>query len=124
MYSKKVFEHFANPKFSGEIKNASGVGEEGNVKCGDIMKIFVKVDKNEIIKDIKFKTYGCIAAIASSDALCSLAKGKKVDEALKIKAKDIAKELGGLPAIKHHCSILGTEALEMAVKDYKNGKNN
>jgi|TARA_Y100000310_G_C20694759_1_gene824792 nitrogen fixation NifU-like protein len=122
MYSKKVFKHFTNPKFAGELKSANGIGEEGNVKCGDIMKIFIKV-KNNIIQDIKFKTYGCIAAIASSDVLCELAKGKKIDEALKIDSKDIIKKLDGMPVIKHHCSVLGTEALENAIKDYKkNGK--
>ena len=97
-------EHFTNPKYVGDMKDANAIGEEGNIRCGDILKIFLKIE-GEIIKKASFLTYGCIAALASSDVLCDLAKGKKVDEALKIKAKDIANELGGLPAIKHHCSI-------------------
>ena len=122
MYNKKVIQHFSNPKFVGEIENPTAVGEEGNVRCGDIMKIFLKVE-NEVIIDIKFQTYGCVAAIATSDVLCSLAKGKTVDDALKIKGKDIVAELGELPAIKHHCSVLGTEALENAINNYKGVKN-
>tara|TARA_Y100000034_G_scaffold24312_3_gene28342 strand:- start:6948 stop:7319 length:372 start_codon:yes stop_codon:yes gene_type:complete len=118
MYSKKVIKHFQNPKFAGEMKNPDAVGEVGNVKCGDIMRIYLKI-KNNKIKDIKFLTYGCVAAIAASDAMCKLAKGKTLEQALKITAKDITKELGNLPTIKFHCSILGTEALENAIKDYK-----
>jgi len=119
MYSKKVIECFRKPKFSGEIKNPDAVGEEGNIKCGDVMKIYLKVNKG-VIKDIKFQTYGCVAAIASSDALCKLAKGKTLDQALKLSHKDIIKELGGeLPLIKHHCSVLGIQALKKAIKNYK-----
>ena len=117
-YTKKVLKIFRNPKFVGEIKNPSGVGEVGNVICGDTMTVYIKV-KDDKITDIKFKTFGCVAAIASSEALCALARGKKVDDALKISAADIVKYLGGLPNIKHHCSILGSEALEKAIEDYR-----
>ena len=119
MYSKKTVDHFKNPKFAGEMKNPDAVGEVGNVKCGDVMKMFLKV-KGDVITDIKFQTYGCIAAIAASDMMCQLAKGKKLDDALKITYKDITKELGDLPLIKVHCSVLGTQALKKAIENYKN----
>ncbi len=123
MYSKKTIKRFKNPKFVGEIKNPDAVGQEGNIKCGDIMKIFLKIDKDkDIIKDIKFQTYGCVAAIAASDAMCELAKGRNVKDALKIKAEHITKKLGDLPAIKFHCSILGTKALKNAIKNYEERK--
>ena len=118
MYSKDVMKHFQNPKFVGEIKNADGIGEVGNIKCGDIMKVFIKV-KNNKIADIKFKTYGCVAAIASSDALCEMAKGKTIEEASKITDAQIVKHLGELPPIKLHCSVLGMRALKKAIDDYK-----
>ncbi len=118
MYDKKTIERFINPKFSGEIKNADAVGEEGNIKCGDIMKIFLKIDK-DVIKDIKFQTYGCVAAIASSDAMCEIVKGKKIEDALKVKPEEIAKKLGNLPPIKFHCSVLGSKALKNAIENYK-----
>jgi len=118
MYSKKILKHFQNPKFAGEIKNPDAVGQEGNPRCGDVMKIFLKV-KDNIIKDIKFKTFGCIAAIAASDMMCELAKGKTIDEALKIKPDDIVKGLGKMPPIKYHCSILGTQALKNAIENYR-----
>lgn len=118
MYSKKTIEHFKNPKFAGEMKNPDGVGEVGNIKCGDVMKMFLKVEKG-VIKDIKFQTYGCMAAIAASDMMCQLAKGKTLDEASKITFKDIIKELGDLPLVKYHCSVLGTQALKKAIEDYK-----
>ena len=118
MYDKKTIERFRNPKFSGEIKNADAVGEEGNIKCGDIMKIFLKIDK-DVIKDIKFQTYGCVAAIASSDAMCEIVKGKKIEDALKVKPEEIAKKLGNLPPIKFHCSVLGSKALKNAIENYK-----
>lgn len=121
MYSKKVLKHFQNPKFVGEIKDADGIGEVGNVRCGDIMKVFIKVKDNKI-EDIKFKTYGCVAAIAASDALCEMAKGKTIDEALKITDKKIADYLGNLPPIKLHCSVLGMSALRKAFEDYKKKK--
>ena len=120
MYSKKTLKRFQNPKFAGEIKNPDAVGQEGNVTCGDIMKIFLKIDKC-IIKDIKFQTYGCIAAIASSDAMCELVKGKSLKESLKIKPMDITKKLGNLPVIKVHCSVLGTKALKNAIDSYIKG---
>lgn len=122
MYSKKVMDIFKNPKFSGEIKDADAVGEVGNVKCGDIMRVYLKI-KDNIIKEISFKTYGCMAAIAASEAMCKLAKGKTLDEASKISSKDIVKELGGeFPAIKVHCSVLGMQALQKAIENYKNKK--
>lgn len=121
MYSKKVFKHFQSPKFAGEMKTPDAVGQLGNMKCGDIMKIFLKVKANRI-KDIKFQTYGCIAAIAASDVLCKLAKGKTLNQALKITYKDIVKELGNLPPIKIHCSVLGTGALKNAIENYKKNK--
>lgn len=117
-YTEKVMKRFKKPKNVGVIKNADGVGEVGNTRCGDVMKVYIKVEKNRI-KDIKFETFGCVAAIASSDALCDLAKGKTVEQALKITDKDIAKELGGLPCIKFHCSVLGSNALKKAIEDYK-----
>ena len=121
MYSKKVLQHFQKPKYVGEIKDAEGVGEVGNVKCGDVMKVFIKV-KNNKITEIKFKTYGCVAAIAASDVLCELAKGKTIEQALKITDKDIVDYLGQLPLIKLHCSVLGMKALREAIKDYKKRK--
>jgi nitrogen fixation NifU-like protein len=122
-YSKDVIRRFKHPKFAGEIKNADAIGQVGNAACGDIMKVFLKIDKNKKgeakIKDIKFKTMGCVAAIASSDAVCELAKGKTLEEAKHINKKDILKKVGNLPQIKHHCSILGEEALLEAIKDYQ-----
>lgn len=122
MYDKKTMDRFKDPKFSGEMKDADAVGQEGNVKCGDIMKIFLKIDDKEIITDIKFQTYGCVAAIASSDAMCEIVKGKSVEDALKLKSSDILKELGKVPPVKVHCSVLGTEALQNAIKNYKERK--
>jgi nitrogen fixation NifU-like protein len=119
MYSKKVLKIFNNPKFSGEIKEPSGIGEVGNIRCGDILRIYIKVKNNRII-DIKYLTLGCVAAIVSSEVLCKLAKGKTISEALKITDKDIVKELGGkLPPIKYHCSVLGANGLRKAIEDYK-----
>lgn len=118
LYSKTTIENFTNPEFAGEIKHPSGVGQEGNMKCGDVMKIFIKVE-DDVITDIKFQTYGCIAAIASTNVLCKLVKGKHIDEALNIKPKDVSEELGKLPTIKVHCSIMGHEALQHAIDDYK-----
>lgn len=125
MYSDKIIERFRNPKFVGEIENADAVGQVGNMKCGDVMKIYLKVDKKtKKIKEIKFKTYGCIAAISASDAMCELAKGKTLEQAKKITYDDILKKMGGdVPKIKVHCSILGTKALKKAVDNYyKNEK--
>ncbi|MCK4522286.1 MAG: iron-sulfur cluster assembly scaffold protein [Nanoarchaeota archaeon] len=118
MYSKKTINRFNNPKFSKKIKKYNAVGQFGNPRCGDVMKIYLNVE-NGVIKDIFFETMGCIAAIAASDAMCELAKGKKLDDALKITDKDIAKKLGELPSIKYHCSVLGTRALRDAIKNYK-----
>ena len=118
MYTKKVMKHFLAPKFHKKIKNFNGVGQVGNMKCGDIMKVYINVEK-DIIKDIYFETLGCVAAIASSDVMCELAKGKTIKQASKIKAKDIVKKLGQLPVIKFHCSVLGMQALQDAIKDYK-----
>lgn len=123
MYSKNVVERFQNPKNAGEIENPDAIGQEGNPRCGDVMKIFLKIEKGRI-KDIKFKTYGCIAAIACSDALCDMAKGKTLKQAKKIKAQDILKKLGKLPPIKLHCSVLGMEALQNAIENYEKRKNN
>ena len=114
MYSKETIERFRNPKFAGEMKDADAIGQVGNMRCGDVMKIFLKL-KDGKIKDIKFQTYGCMAAIAASDAMCELAKGKKIDDALRITHDDITKKLGDLPLIKHHCSVLGTQALKKAI---------
>mgnify|MGYP000011613547 FL=1 len=118
MYTQKTIKHFRSPKFAGEIKNPDAVGEVGNARCGDVMKMFIKVE-NGIIKDIKFQTYGCIAAIASSDVMCELAIGKTLDDALKITFKDVIKELDDLPQIKYHCSVLGTASLKKAIQNYK-----
>ncbi|KYK24221.1 iron-sulfur cluster assembly scaffold protein [Thermoplasmatales archaeon SG8-52-4] len=121
LYTEKVMDHFRNPRNMGEIKNADGFGKVGNPKCGDVMAIYIKV-KDERIIDIKFKTFGCTAAIATSSILTEIVKGKTIDEALKITRDDVAKELGGLPAIKLHCSNLAADALKEAIKDYKKKK--
>ena len=122
MYNEKVMDHFQNPRNVGEIDSPSGVGEVGNMRCGDIMKIYINVEDN-IIKDIKFLTFGCGAAIASSSVLTEMVKNKTIDEALAITNNDVAEELGGLPAAKLHCSNLAADALHNAIKDYKE-KNN
>jgi len=124
LYSKKVIEHFTHPRNMGQIKKPSGVGIVGNPVCGDIMKIYIKVDKNkegkEIISDIKFQTLGCGAAIATSSMVTELVKGKTIKEALKLShRKNIAKELGGLPPAKLHCSLLADRALKAAIEDYR-----
>jgi len=118
MYSEKVLEHFQNPHNYGKIKNPSGVGKAGNLRCGDLMHLYIKVDKDEVIKDIKFETFGCAAAIATSSVVTDLAKGKKVQDALRISSQDIVKSLGGLPIVKIHCSLLAMDALAEAVYDY------
>jgi len=121
-YSKEIMRHFTDPKFVGEIKNPDGVGEIGNMKCGDVLRISLKV-KNDKISNIKFKTFGCVAAIASSDVLCELAKGKTIEEAKKISNAEIIKELKGMPSIKEHCSVLGAGALKKAIKNYEEKGN-
>lgn len=118
MYSEKVMDHFANPRNVGEIPDADGVGEVGNPVCGDIMKIYIKV-KDNIIKDIKFKTFGCGAAIATSSMVTEMAKDKSLEEALKLSNEQVAEALGGLPPIKMHCSNLAADALRAAVNDYQ-----
>lgn len=119
LYSEKVMDHFMNPRNLGEIENADGIGEVGNAKCGDIMKIYLKVDKN-IITDVKFETFGCGSAIASSSMTTEMIKGKSIDEALKLSNKAVAEALDGLPAHKMHCSVLAEEAIKAAVQDYYN----
>jgi len=123
MYTEKVMDHFANPRNVGEIENASGVGEVGNAKCGDIMRIYLDV-QDDIIKDVKFKTFGCGAAIATSSMVTELVMGKTLDEALKISNDAVAEALDGLPPAKMHCSNLAADALHEAIKDYiqKKGK--
>jgi nitrogen fixation NifU-like protein len=121
-YTKKVIEHFKNPHNYGKIKNPDGVGKVGNIICGDVMWLYIKVGKNkngeEIIKDIKFETFGCVAALATSSVITDLAKGKTLEGALKLSREEIIKELGGLPPIKLHCSVLAVDALYEAIYDY------
>ena len=119
MYSEKVMDHFMNPRNVGEIENASGVGEVGNAKCGDIMKIYIKVDDNDVITDVKFKTFGCGAAIATSSRATEMVMGKTVDEALQITNEMVTESLGGLPPVKLHSSVLAEEALHAAIADYR-----
>jgi len=116
-YSEKVMEHFINPRNVGEIKDADGIGEVGNPVCGDMMTFYIKVE-NDVIVDVKFKTFGCGAAIAVSSIVSEMAKGKTIEEALKITREQVAEELGGLPPNKMHCSNLGTDALHKAIQDY------
>ena len=118
MYTEQVMDHFMNPRNVGEIENASGIGEVGNEKCGDIMKIFIKVE-NDVIVDVKFKTYGCGAAIATSSKATEMVMGKTIDEALALTNQMVMDALGGLPAAKVHCSVLAEEALQSAIADYK-----
>lgn len=123
LYSEKVMDHFRNPRNVGSIENPSGVGEVGNAKCGDIMKIYLEVDDNEIITDVKFETFGCGSAIASSSMATELIKGKSISEALELSNKAVVEALDGLPAHKVHCSVLAEEAIKAAVEDYYNKKN-
>ena len=118
MYSEKVMDHFENPRNVGEIKNANAVGQVGNPKCGDIMKIYMDIDENEVIKDVKFKTFGCGAAIATSSMATEMVKGKTVDEALKLTNKAVMEALDGLPPEKIHCSVLAEEAIKSAIDNY------
>jgi nitrogen fixation NifU-like protein len=123
-YSDVVMDHFTNPRNVGEIEDADGVGEVGNPVCGDMMTFYIKVDDEGRLSDVKFKTFGCGAAIAVSSMVSEMAKGKTIEEALKITRDDVAQELGGLPANKMHCSNLGADALHKAIEDYleKKGK--
>ncbi len=117
LYSEKVFDHFSNPRNVGEIEDANGVGEVGNARCGDIMKMYLKIEDG-IIKDVKFKTFGCGAAIATSSMATEMIKGKPLDEALKLTNQAVVEALDGLPAVKIHCSVLAEQAVKAAISDY------
>jgi len=118
LYTKKVLETFKNPHNYGKIEDADGIGKVGNVVCGDVMHLYIKVGKNEKITDIKFETFGCVAAISTSSTITDLVKGKTIKQALEIEKDDIVKKLGGLPSVKYHCSILAVDALVEAIYDY------
>ena len=122
LYTETVMDHFVNPRNVGEIENADGIGEVGNAKCGDIMKMYLKIDNN-IITDVKFETFGCGSAIASSSMATEMIKGKTIDEALSVTNKQVVDALGGLPPHKLHCSVLAEESIKSAIKNYydKNG---
>ena len=125
MYSEKVVDYFMNPRNAGKMDDANAIGEVGNPRCGDVMKIYLKINDQEVIEDIKFETFGCAAAIATSSMITEMVKGKTITEALKINNKDVAEALGGLPPAKLHCSLLAQEGIEAAVADYfirKTGK--
>ena len=122
-YSEKVTDHFMNPRNVGEIENASGVGTVGNAKCGDIMRIYLDVDDNGIIRDCKFKTFGCGAAVATSSMATEMVKGKSIQDALKITNKAVMEALDGLPVVKIHCSLLAEEAIHAALWDYAEKHN-
>lgn len=123
VYSDKVMDHFTNPRNVGEIENADGIGEEGNPVCGDMMTFYIKVKDNKL-EDVKFKTFGCGAAIAVSSMVSEMAKGKTLEEAGKITPEQVAKELEGLPKNKFHCSNLGAQALQKAIEDYRSKHKN
>ena len=123
LYSEKVIEHFQNPHNYGKIEDASGIGKVGNMVCGDVMYLYIKVDKNEVIEDVKFEAYGCAAAIATSSVVTDLTKGKTIKQALEIESEDVIKSLGDLPIVKTHCSLLAVDALVEAIHDYLK-KNN
>ncbi len=118
MYSKTVIDRFQNPRNAGGLHGANGIGQVGNAACGDIMKMYLKISDDGVIENAKFKTFGCCAAIASTDMACDLIKGKTIDEALKITNKDVLDQLGELPPHKIHCSILAEESIRAAVQDY------
>ena len=119
MYNNKVMEAFTNPTNAGSLRGANGVGKVGNAKCGDIMKIYLKINDDGIIEDAKFKTFGCAAAIATSSTATEMIKGLSVDEALKITNKKVVEVLGGLPSQKLHCSVLAEEGIKKAIEDYR-----
>jgi nitrogen fixation NifU-like protein len=119
MYNEKVMKIFEHPKNAGTVKDANGVGKVGNMACGDVMKISIRVGGDGVIEDAKFKTFGCVSAIASSDVACDMIKGKTIDGALKVTNKDVLDVLGGLPPQKIHCSVLAKEAIEAAIKDFR-----
>lgn len=122
MYSEKVMDHFMNPRNVGEIENAEAVGQVGNIKCGDIMKMYLKID-NDVITDVKFKTFGCGSAIATSSMATEMIKGKTVKEALQLTNKAVAEALDGLPPIKMHCSVLAEQAVKAAIFNYAKENN-
>ena len=122
MYNEKVMDHFMHPRNVGEIEDPSGVGQVGNPKCGDIMKMYIKVDDDENISDVSFQTFGCGAAIATSSMATELIKGKSVDEAMQLTNEAVVEALEGLPPVKLHCSVLAQEAVEAAIKDYREKK--
>jgi len=122
MYSEKVMDHFQNPRNVGELPDANGVGEVGNMRCGDIMKLYIKVGDNEVIEDIKFQTFGCGAAIATSSMITEIVKGMPISEAEEVSNRQVAEELDGLPPAKMHCSNLAADALRAAIADYRKGK--
>ena len=122
MYSAKVMDHFEHPRNVGEIEDASGVGTVGNAKCGDIMRIYLDIDENQIIKDVKFKTFGCGAAVATSSMATEMVKGKTVQEAMEVTNKAVMEALDGLPKEKIHCSVLAEEAIQSAINDYRSKK--
>ena len=123
LYSDKVMDHFQNPRNVGKMDDADGIGEVGNARCGDIMRMYIKVDENQVITDVKFNTFGCGSAIATSSMATELIKGKPISQALQLSNKAVVEALDGLPAYKLHCSVLAEEAVKAAVKDYydKNG---
>ncbi|MCK5685517.1 Fe-S cluster assembly scaffold protein NifU [bacterium] len=118
MYSDKVMDHFSNPRNVGSMDNADGIGEVGSASCGDMMKIFIKVNDDKVIEDIKFQTYGCASAIASSSIATEMIKGMKIEEALKVTTKQIVDALDGLPPHKVHCSVLAADAIKKAIQNY------
>lgn len=118
MYTEKVMDHFQNPRNVGEMENPSGLGTVGNAKCGDIMRMFLDIDENQVIRDVKFKTFGCGAAVATSSMATELVKGKTIEEALKVTNKAVCEALDGLPPVKVHCSLLAEEAIHAALWDY------
>lgn len=118
MYSDKVMDHFQNPRNVGEIENASGTGTVGNAKCGDIMRIYLDIDENQIIRDVKFKTFGCGAAVATSSIATEMVKGRSIQDAMQITNKAVMEALDGLPPVKVHCSLLAEEAIHAALWDY------
>ena len=121
-YNEKVMDHFKNPRNVGSLEDADGIGEVGNISCGDIMRIYIKVDGEERISDIKFQTFGCGAAVATSSMVTEMAKGKTLEEALQMSNKDVASSLDGLPPVKMHCSNLAADALHDAIKNYRERK--
>ena len=123
LYSEKVMEHFRNPRNVGMIDDANGIGEVGNAKCGDIMKMYLKINEDEVIEDVKFETFGCGSAIASSSMATELIKGKPITEAMQLTNAAVAEALDGLPAYKMHCSVLAEEAIKSALDDYERRKN-